>query len=253
MPRHRRSWSVLALCLAAALAGCGGDGADRPRLTVFAAASLGPALEACAPGFPDADVRLSLAGSDELAAQLRQGVRPDVYAAADAELPAALHEEGLVDKPVAFATNALVLATRRDGPAIAALSQLAEPGVALAIGAPSVPVGAYARAALRRVAIGDEILANARSEEPDATGIVGKLIQGAVDAGFVYATDVEAAGDALRAVELPPAVAPDVVYAAAVVAGADEPGPARGFVEDLRAGACADALAQAGFGPAPAG
>ena len=38
-----------------------------------------------------------------------------------------------------------------------------------------------------------QILANVRSEEPDVKGIVGKLIQRAVDAGFVYASDVRAA------------------------------------------------------------
>ena len=34
-------------------------------------------------------------------------------------------------------------------------------------------------------------------------GVVGKLSQGAVDAGFVYITDVKAAGGKLTAIELP--------------------------------------------------
>ena len=50
------------------------------------------------------------AGSDELAAQIRQGVKPDVYAAANTTLPDELHADGLVEKPVAFASNTLVLA-----------------------------------------------------------------------------------------------------------------------------------------------
>ena len=41
-------------------------------------------------------MRLSFAGSDELAAQIRQGVKPDVYAAANTKLPDALHEKGLL-------------------------------------------------------------------------------------------------------------------------------------------------------------
>ena len=36
----------------------------------------------------------------------------------------------------------------------------------------------------------EAILANVRSEEPDVAGITGKLTQGAVDAGFLYASDV---------------------------------------------------------------
>ena len=82
-------------------------------------------------------------------------------------------------------------------------------------------------------------------------GIVGKLSQGAVDAGFVYVTDVNAAGDALKAIELPESLQPQVTYAAGVVKKAKQPGPAGTFVDGLREGTCADALQKAGFGPAP--
>ena len=59
-------------------------------------------------------MRLSFAGSDELAAQIHQGVKPDVYAAANTKLPDALHEEGLLEQPVEFATNEFVLAVPKD-------------------------------------------------------------------------------------------------------------------------------------------
>ena len=39
-------------------------------------------------------MRLSFAGSDELAAQIQQGAQPDVYAAANTKLPDQLHAEG---------------------------------------------------------------------------------------------------------------------------------------------------------------
>ena len=57
------------------------------------------------------------------------------------------------------------------------------------IGAETVPVGAYTRDVLGRLPAGarEQILANVRSEEPDVRGVVGKLTQGAADAGFVYA------------------------------------------------------------------
>ena len=66
------------------------------------------ALTTCSQDFSGADVRLSFAGSDELAAQIRQGVKPDVYAAANTKLPEELNKEGLLSKPVEFATNELV-------------------------------------------------------------------------------------------------------------------------------------------------
>ena len=232
------------------LLGCGGG--DRDELVVSAATSLKRPLTEYGRAFEGAAVRLSFAGSDELAAQIRRGVRPDVYAAADTKLPDQLAEEGLVETPVTFATNRLVIAVPRDS-TVMQLEDLAEPGVKLAIGSESVPVGAYTREVLGRAP--DEVAAmietNVRSEEPDVKGIVGKLTQGAVDAGFVYRTDVGAAAGDLRAISLPAGLDPAVAYAAGVVEGPGEGEAARAFVEGLRSGACSRALARAGFGPAP--
>ncbi|HEY8466174.1 MAG TPA: molybdate ABC transporter substrate-binding protein [Solirubrobacterales bacterium] len=247
----------LGACALAALTslavGCGGNGDDRPALVIAAAASLTEALEACADETGaelGAELRFSFAGSDELAAQIRQGARIDVFAAANAQLPAELREEGLLEEPVEFATNELVLAAAPDA-GIKSFDQAAEPGVVLVIGSESVPVGAYTEAALGRLpeAQADAIRANVRSREPDVKGIVGKLTQGAADAGFVYATDVRAAGEALRRIPLPPRARPVVTLAAGAVSAAREPELAHRYVEGLTDGPCADALADAGFGP----
>jgi molybdate transport system substrate-binding protein len=207
------------------------------------------ALTACSRDFDVADVRLSFAGSDELAAQIRQGVKPDVYAAANTKLPDELHDQGLLSRPVEFATNELVIGVPRDSK-IESVQDLARDGVKLAVGSESVPIGSYTREVLARLPApeSDAILANVRSNEPDVGGIVGKLTQGAADAGFVYVTDVKAAGDELRVVKLPAELEPDVIYAAGVVKGANRPDEARDFVDGLTDGACADALAEAGFG-----
>jgi len=232
-----------------ACAGCGDDDDASPRLVVSAASSMTEALTACSPDFSGADVRLSFAGSDELAAQIRQGVKPDVYAAANTKLPDELNREGLLSKPVDFATNQLVIAVPKDSE-IRSVEDLARDGVKLAVGSESVPIGSYTREVLARLrsSESDAILANVRSNEPDVKGIVGKLTQGAADAGLVYVTDVSAAADKLRAVTLPADLEPDVTYAAGVVKGAKQPDEAREFVDGLTDGTCADALAKAGFG-----
>ena len=246
-----------AVLIALVLASCGGDdssgsGSSKPRLVVSAASSMTEALNACSSEFAEATVRLSFAGSDELAAQIRQGVRPDVYAAANTKLPDALHAEGLLDKPVEFAANELVLAVPA-GSEIGSVDDLTAKGVTIAIGDEDVPIGSYTRETLGKLPATEEkaILANVRSNEPDVKGIVGKLTQGAVDAGFVYVTDVDAAGSDLKAVELPPDVEPRVTYAAGVVEGAKHPEQARVYVDELLEGPCADALRDAGFGAAP--
>jgi molybdate transport system substrate-binding protein len=218
---------------------------------VSAASSLEPALTAYAE-VAGIDARHSFAGSDDLAAQIRQGVRPDVYAAANTTLPGDLHREGLVGEPVEFATNRLVLAVPA-GSAIDAVADLAEPGLALAIGDEGVPAGEYTREALDRLPASEReaILANVRSREPDVAGIVGKLTQGAVDAGFVYATDVTATDGELVEVELPDGLSPEVTYAAAVVEGAENTAGAERYIDGLLEGEGASALERAGFGPPP--
>jgi molybdate transport system substrate-binding protein len=253
--------AFLALALGAALAaGCGDDdeetgdpsGDEPPRLVVSAASSMTEALTACSQDYPDAEVKLQFAGSDELAAQIRQGVKPDVYAAANTRLPDELNSEGLLSKPVVFATNEFVLAVP-EGSDIKSVEDLTAKGVKVVIGSESVPIGEYTRESLGKLPAAHEkaILANVRSNEPDVKGIVGKLTQGAADAGFVYVTDVNATDGELTAIKLPAKLEPDATYGAGVVKGAKEPKPAAAFVDGLVEGECADALMYAGFGAPP--
>ncbi|MGN6189154.1 MAG: molybdate ABC transporter substrate-binding protein [Conexibacter sp.] len=245
--------AVVALVLSACGGAGGGGGADGGGdLIVSAASSLTDALPAYARSL-DGAVRFQFAGSDELAAQIRQGVKPDVFAAASPRFPEQLHAEGRVGRPVAFATNQLVLAVPMRSDKVMGLADLARPGTTIAIGSATVPIGAYTRDVLGR--LGAEraaaILANVRSEEPDVKGIVGKLAQGAVDAGFVYQSDVQAAGGALRGLLLPARLQPQVVYEAAVVTGAPHPAQARAFVAGLLGPDAQTALKRAGFGAPP--
>jgi molybdate transport system substrate-binding protein len=251
----RAAVAVVAIALAAGLTACGDDSASGSdeQLVVSAASSLEPAFTDYA-GSAGIDAKQSFAGSDDLAAQIRQGVKPDVYAAANTSLPDELHADGFVGKPVVFATNELVLAVPSDSE-IRSVGDLANPGTTLAIGDDGVPVGDYTREVLSRLpkSESEAILANVRSQEPDVAGIVGKLTQGAVDAGFVYVTDAAAAGDALKAIALPEKLQPKVAYGAAVVEGANNPTGAREFIDGLLQGDGAEALREAGFGPPPSG
>jgi molybdate transport system substrate-binding protein len=253
---------ALALVVAAALlaSGCGDDeaeggSADRTRLVVSAAASMTEALEACAPEFgeaEDADVKLSFAGSDELAAQIRQGARVDAYAAANTTLPEELYDEDLLSEPVEFATNEFVLAVPADSE-IDSIEDVAKEGTKVVVGSESVPIGSYTRETLADLPPPQEeaVLANVVSNEPDVKGIVGKLTQGAGDAGFVYVTDVNATGGELKAIDLPAELEPRVTYGAGVPTGAREPELGQAFVDGLTSGPCADTLQEAGFGGAP--
>ena len=248
-----RRLAALVALVSLAAPGCADENGGASELRVSAATSLTEAFTDYAETFPGADVRLSFGGSDELAAQIRQGARPDVYAAANIELPRALFAERLVEEPVAFATNELVLAVpARSG--VRSLDDLARPGMDLVVGAEGVPVGAYARRVLARIDAPRRraILRNVRSEEPDAKGVLGKLTQGAADAGFAYRSDVAAAGRRLDAVAIPAQLRPQATYAMAVVRGTPARERAQAFIEGLLAGPGARILRSAGFG-APGG
>ena len=117
----------------------------------------------------------------------------------------------------------------------------------IAIGSESVPDRLlHARGAARKLPAAEEkaILANVRSKEPDVKGIVGKLTQGAVDAGFVYVTDVQrhrrqAEGDRAAG----GARSPRSPTAPAWSRARSSPTPAQEFIDGLLDGAGADALA----------
>jgi molybdate transport system substrate-binding protein len=243
-----RAWSaafLIAMLLVAGCGGAGGGGGDG-KLTVSAASSLKDALPKFEP-----DASYSFAGSDQLAAQIRGGAKPDAFAAANTKLPDQLYAAGLVEKPVVFAGNRLVVAVPTNSAKVKSLADLAKPGVTIAAGAPSVPIGSYTREVIARMppARAQRVLANIRSNEPDVAGVVGKLSQGAVDAGFVYATDVQAAGGRLLAIQLPASLQPRVAYAAAVVKGSERNDRAEKFVEGLAGPDGRAALMEAGFDP----
>jgi molybdate transport system substrate-binding protein len=243
-----RARSLLAAALAAAalVSGCSGGG--RPELIVSAAASLKAAFTRYGHHLRAASVRYSFAGSDALAAQIEQGVRPDVFASANEVLPEALYSKGLVAKPVVFAANRLVLAVPAQS-RIADLGGVERRGVSVAVGTRTVPVGTYTETVLGRLppARRRALEANIVDREPDVSGIVGKLIEGAVEAGFVYASDVAATGGALRAIRLPTQLQPQVSYAVALVKGSQHAAQARAFIAGLLRGRGAQDLLAAGF------
>jgi molybdate transport system substrate-binding protein len=245
----------VAACLSVVLAtgclatGCGGDDGPPPALDVAAATSLRKALSTYADGFDQARVRLQFAGSDALAEGIRAGERPDVFAAAEADAPDQLYAEGLVEQPVLFAGNELVVGVPRRARAIAGISDLERPGVTIAVAGPRVSLGEYTDLILDRLDAGvrDAILAHVAERPPDAGAVVESVAARRVDAGFVYLSDVRASGGRLRAITLPARLQPSVLYKAAVVRGAEHKAQARAFVEGLRGPAGRGALQDAGF------
>ncbi len=212
-------------------------------VTVFAAASLTGVFPQISPT-PHYD----FAGSDQLALQLQQGAPADVYAAASPKYPELLYHQGLLRKPVVFATNRLVLIVPGNNPArIGSVYDLRRPGIKLVIGDKGVPIGAYTRQILDTIGITADVLKNVVSQETDVKGIVSKVALGEADVGFVYVTDAKPVASRAKTVPLPAWAQPPVRYEIAVVKGQQE-AAARAFVKRVTGKTGRAALRKAGFG-----
>src|SRR3954454_11172476 len=135
-----RRFALVLIGVALVVAGCGGGDDGGGKLTVSAASSLKTAFTKYQP-----DAGYSFAGSDQLAAQIKGGARRDVFASANTTLPDELYKAGLVEKPVVFAGNRLVLAVPASAGKVKSLADLEKPRVAIAARAETGPAGRYTR------------------------------------------------------------------------------------------------------------
>jgi molybdate transport system substrate-binding protein len=148
-------------------------------------------------------------------------------------------------EPTIFALNRLMIAVPPDNPKrVVSLEDLSKPGVQVALAAPAVPVGRYAREALAKAKIALPVGA---SEELDVKAVLTKVMLGEVDAGIVYATDVRAAGARVLGIAIP--AEHDVIarYPIAMLRDAKDAKAARTFVDFVSSPAGRKLLSDAGF------
>jgi molybdate transport system substrate-binding protein len=242
----------------AGLAACGSSGSSgststsstssRPvaatQPTVLAAASLTKV-------FPEIDpnARYTFGGSGALETDIEQGAPADVFAAASPKQPAQLFAKGLVDKPVEFATNTLVMIVPKGNPAhLNSVTEITKPGFKLVICNASVPCGDYARTAFKNLGITKAAMKNVVSQTTDVTQTVAEVALGQADAGFVYITDAKAAAGKVEVIRLPAAAKPGAKDFIAVVKAAKNRAAAEAFVAQVTSADGQAKLKAAGFG-----
>ena len=219
-----------------------------PPVTVFAASSLTDV-------FPAIDSRdtYSFAGSNTLATQITSGAPADVFASANTTIPSMLYAQGLVEKPVDFTRNTLVIVVPKTNPAeINDVYDLTKPGVRIDIANSSVPVGSYTLQILKNMNLTAPVLANVVSQETDVRTVLTKIALGQADAGFVYATDAKTVPGQVTVIKLPAWAQPKVTYAMAVVTKSPNQAAAQGFVDEVLSKAGQAKLQYFGFLPLPA-
>ena len=216
---------------------------------VFAASSLTDAFTDLAAAFnvvnPDAKVTFNFSGSSELVTQISQGAPADVFVSADDTNMKKLAAAGEVaGDPVAIAKNTFQIIVENGNPqGITGLADLAKPGLVVVLCAETVPCGQGAAKILKN----SNVTMTPKSLEDRVKGVVAKVTAGEADAGIVFATDVQAAGDKAVGVEIPTDVNVVTNYPMAVTKEAPNAALAQVFIDFVSASQGQAILAKYGF------
>jgi molybdate transport system substrate-binding protein len=238
----------LALGVVAGLLVCAAPSAasgPAAQITVLAAASLTDV-------FPkiDSSPRYSFAGSNALAAQIRQGAPADVFASANMTLPKQLYDQKLCSKPVVFTRNRLVIVAPKSNPArLRSIYDLKRNGVKIVIAGPGVPVGSYTLQILKNMNLSAPVLANVVSRETDVREVLAKVALGEADAGFVYSTDARVDAGKVKVLKIPAWAQPKVQYGICIISASANKADARAFVKRVLSKAGQKKMKAAGFLP----
>jgi molybdate transport system substrate-binding protein len=217
-------------------------------ITVLAASSLTEAFNQIAKDFeaanPGTTVTLSFAASSALAQQVTSGAPADVFASASSKNMDQVVSAGGASGPTTFAKNVMEIATPPSNPAnVTSVDDLAKSSVKVALCQPQVPCGSTAQ----KVFTNAKITVTPVTQEPDVKSVLSKVTLGEVDAGMVYVTDVKAAGDKVKGVEIASDVNASTSYPIAALSKAPNPTTAAAFVAYVLSPAGQQVLSAAGF------
>lgn len=178
------------------LAGCGSEEtADKPEVTVLAAASLTDSLDEIITEYEkDADCTItpSYAGSGDLVQQIEGGAPCDIFVSASKSNMDQLEEEDLInsDTRVDLLANTLTLvATVEKKDAVTMDSLTSDDVSSIAIGEiETVPAGKYASQVFDNMEIADAVNDKIVYAK-DVKAVLNYVETGDADCGFVYRTD----------------------------------------------------------------
>jgi molybdate transport system substrate-binding protein len=194
---------LLPCCVLLSASGCG---SHHSAVRIFAAASTQEAIQQCAREFESqtgTPVVCSFAASSTLARQIEEGADADLFLSADERWADHLG-------PVRIAlrrdllSNRLVVITPVEHPLpVERLTDLAGPECKhLAVALEPVPVGRYAREALKKAGIWEQVKDRVQ-EAGDVRATLALVERQEAEAGLVYATDAGQSTKVSVALEVP--------------------------------------------------
>lgn len=223
-------------------------------LNVFAAASLKESATEIAKAFekkhPGVKISLNFAGSQQLAAQVRQGAPVDVLLSAGMEPLKSLEYDRSSLK--VFASNALVIVVPAGSGNIRNLKDLSN-GCHLVVADRHVPVGSYTEKMLDKAAKAYGLVwrkqfeANVVSREQDVRAVLAKIELKEADAGIVYMTDAKSARGKVDPIYLQKEFNVTAEYPAVSLKGSAHSTLAKEFMRFLSQGEATFILSNHGF------
>lgn len=238
------------------LAGCGSeDTAEKPEVTVLAAASLTDSLdEIIAEYEKDADCTItpSYAGSGDLVQQIEGGAPCDIFISASKANMDQLEDGGYIDTETRqdMLTNTLTLVAAAEKKDAVSMDSLTSDEVGtIAVGEPeTVPAGKYATQVFDNLKITDQ-LSDKIVYAKDVRAVLNYVETGDADCGFVYKTDAllldEENGVIVEDVDS--SLHDPIVYPAAIMKEAPQADSAADFYEFLQSDFAKEVFEKYGF------
>lgn len=261
MTAARSGWFAVGL-LGLLLAGCGGTSVGPPSggsnagpgsVFVLAAASTKDALQEAGAQFTretGLTVKLNADDTSKLATQLVNGAPGDLFLSANKQWADFVKDKGFAQESAPLLGNTLVLVTPRGNPAhVGKPEDLKSPAVKrVAVAGPTVPAGIYARQALTKLQLWDELEKAKRIVAGENVRVTLTYVErGEAEAGIVYATDARITDKVQAVYSFEPGTHEPIVYPLVLTkAGAQNQAAGRLF-DYLRSPAAAAVFQKYGF------
>lgn len=225
----------------------GADGGSAVTLTVLAPTSLTDVLKEAGAAYqkkhPNVRLAFSFAGTEQLAAQVKQGTSADALVTDDQKTMTDAQSK-IVGKSSVIARNSLVIAVGNGNPKkIHDLRDLAGAKLKVALAAPEEPAGRYSH----QVLDAQHVTVHPAAESPNVRAVLDKVAMGKTDAGLVYKTDIASAPTKVAGVPIPAAQNVNIPYPAGTLKAAGHPKETAAFLTWLWTTEGQKLLSDAGF------
>lgn len=240
------------------LAGCGGsdeETAEKPEVTVLAAASLTDALDEIIAEYEkdaDATITPSYAGSGDLVQQIEGGAPCDIFISASKANMDQLEEEDLIDTDTRqdLLLNTLTLIATAEKKDVVTMDNLTSGEIGtIAVGEPeTVPAGKYASQVFDNMNITDQ-LSDKIVYAKDVRAVLNYVETGDADCGFVYRTDALLLDEESGAIigDVDSSLHDTIVYPAAILKDAPQADAAADFYEFIQSDFAKEVFEKYGF------